>query len=78
MMNPFADQQARLGFSPIVTHFVWVCVYRPGIGNQLEEDKSLRNDNKFKPNYTLFKEIHQVQIMPLLSASRRGQAPTLQ
>lgn len=54
VVNPFIDQQASLGYSPIVTHFVWVCVYRPGMGNQLEEDKSIRKDNKFKPNYTIF------------------------
>ncbi len=47
VMNPFADQQASLDYSPIVTHFVWVCVYRLGMGNQLEEDKSIRKDNKF-------------------------------
>lgn len=46
-MNPFADQEASLGYSTIVTHFVWVCVYRLGMCNQLEEDKSIRKDNKF-------------------------------
>lgn len=53
-MNPFADQQASVDYSPIMTHFVWVCVYRLGVGNQLEEDKSTRKDNKFWLNYTIF------------------------
>lgn len=30
-----------------MTHFVWARVYRLGLGNQLEADKSSRKDNKF-------------------------------
>lgn len=77
-MNSSADQS---GLQPYCDPFSQVCVYRLGVGSQLDEDESMRKDNKFYPNYTIFffsYKYIRYKLCFLLFASRRGQAPSLQ